>query len=594
MADIPINAAHRRVQYTSAGSAGPYSFSFAILDEGDLAVYDASSLKTLTTHYTVSLNTNGTGSITFTGGNEPTSGNIVTIESNQAIERTADYTTGGDFTAASINSELDRITIVQQQLETIMRKAIRLDDFANRDVSSSGAGPLILTYNDTEANQASKPVVFNSSGDGLEAGTSLAFPSSLTGEALKFLRVNSGATDYEFRTAAQTLLQLIATESAGILAHTDGSGAVEARTITGTANEIDVTNGDGVSGNPVLDIADTLDMTGKTLNVAAPTTANNATTKTYVDGLLAGLAKRGTVHVASTANVTIASELENGDTLDGITLVTGDLVLLKDQSNSAENGIYVVAASGAASRDDLYDTYDEHPGALIHVEEGTTNADTLYHCTSNQGGTLGVTAITWANIVPGSGGTVTNVAAGLGMNFSAITTTGTVAAHAASTTQTGVAEIATAAEINTGTDTGRTISPDTLAGSNYGTAVATMLVFDDATDCATGDGAGDIWFRVPSILNGFDLVDVAASCQTAGTTGTMDVQIHNVTQAADMLTTKITIDSAETDSSTAATAAVIDTANDDVATGDQIRIDVDAVHTTAAKGLLVEMQFRLP
>jgi hypothetical protein len=166
--------------------------------------------------------------------------------------------------------------------------------------------------------------------------------------------------------------------------------------------------------------------------------------------------------------------------------------------------------------------------------------------------------------------------------------------QAASTSQSGISELAIASEVNTGTDATRTITPDALAGSNYGTAVVQILVFDDATDCATGDGAGDVFFRVPSTANGFDLVGVAAQCQTAGTTGTMDVQIHNVTQAADMLTTKLTIDSAETDSSTAATAAVIDTANDDVATGDQIRIDVDAVHTTAAKGLLVELQFRLP
>ncbi len=73
-----------------------------------------------------------------------------------------------------------------------------------------------------------------------------------------------------------------------------------------------------------------------------------------------------------------------------------------------------------------------------------------------------------------------------------------------------------------------------------------------------------------------------------------DIQIANVTQAADMLTTKCTVDSTETDSSTAAAAPVIDSANDDVATADQIRIDVDAVSTTAAKGLYVELTFQNP
>jgi hypothetical protein len=126
------------------------------------------------------------------------------------------------------------------------------------------------------------------------------------------------------------------------------------------------------------------------------------------------------------------------------------------------------------------------------------------------------------------------------------------------------------------------------------TWVVQILVFDDSLNVAVSDGAGDVFFRVPSTMNGMDLIAVAATVQTAGTTGTTDVQIHNVTQAADMLSTKITIDSAETDSSTAATPAVIDAANDDVATGDVLRIDVDAVSTTAPKGLLVELQFRLP
>lgn len=166
--------------------------------------------------------------------------------------------------------------------------------------------------------------------------------------------------------------------------------------------------------------------------------------------------------------------------------------------------------------------------------------------------------------------------------------------QSASTSATGVVELATVAETDTGTDTARAVTPDGLAGSNYGETVVQILVFDDETDCATGDGAGDVFFRIPSKLNGFDLVEVAAQCQTAGTTGTMDIQIHNVTDTADMLSTKLTIDTGETDTSTAATAAVIDTANDDVATGDSLRIDVDAVHTTAAKGLLVEMTFRLP
>lgn len=119
--------------------------------------------------------------------------------------------------------------------------------------------------------------------------------------------------------------------------------------------------------------------------------------------------------------------------------------------------------------------------------------------------------------------------------------------------------------------------------------VVTILVTDpNGSAITTGDGKA--YYRVPSTIGGKNLVAVAAALTTVSSSGIPTVQIANVTQAADMLTTKLTIDASETDSSTAATAAVIDTGNDDVATGDMLRIDVD-VAGTGAKGLIVEMQF---
>ncbi len=140
--------------------------------------------------------------------------------------------------------------------------------------------------------------------------------------------------------------------------------------------------------------------------------------------------------------------------------------------------------------------------------------------------------------------------------------------------------------------TGKLIKDSGLPTSVAGTKAVQTVAFDFTTDTATGDGAA--YFVVPPSMNGMDLVTVGATVITAGTTGTTNIQIANVTQSADMLSTVITIDSAETDSSTAATPAVIDTGNDDVASFDVIRIDVDAVSTTAAKGLIVRLEFRLP
>lgn len=119
-----------------------------------------------------------------------------------------------------------------------------------------------------------------------------------------------------------------------------------------------------------------------------------------------------------------------------------------------------------------------------------------------------------------------------------------------------------------------------------------LPVFAPASDISTGNGKA--FFRIPAELNGMNLTGVSACVYTAGTTGTTDIQVRNHTDTADMLSTVMTIDSTETDTSTAATPAVIDTGNDDVVTGDQIAIDIDAVSTTEPQGLVVQLRFELP
>lgn len=106
---------------------------------------------------------------------------------------------------------------------------------------------------------------------------------------------------------------------------------------------------------------------------------------------------------------------------------------------------------------------------------------------------------------------------------------------------------------------------------------------------AAGDDAAR--FRIPASLNGWVISSVAASRKSG--TGVPTIQIRNVTDGVDVLSTRITIDSGETDSSTAAAAAVINTANDDVATADQFAIDID-VAGTATLYLWVEIGFTRP
>lgn len=106
----------------------------------------------------------------------------------------------------------------------------------------------------------------------------------------------------------------------------------------------------------------------------------------------------------------------------------------------------------------------------------------------------------------------------------------------------------------------------------------------------TGDGKALI--RIPEEMNGLRLTAVGASCSTAGSAGTTSVQLRRVRAGVgvDMLSTPVTIDANETDSSTAATAAVIDAANDDVQTGDQIFFDLDSV-SAGARGLYISFTF---
>lgn len=152
-------------------------------------------------------------------------------------------------------------------------------------------------------------------------------------------------------------------------------------------------------------------MTGAITLAADAVNPLEPASKQQLDAAILNAGKRGRCRAATTANITISTALNNGDTLDGVTLATGDLVLVKDQSAGEQNGIYVVGVTPARSPE--FDTWAEYPGSLISVEEGTANADTLWICTSNDGGTLGTTAIVFSRIridiaipvAPAQGGT---------------------------------------------------------------------------------------------------------------------------------------------------------------------------------------------
>lgn len=161
---------------------------------------------------------------------------------------------------------------------------------------------------------------------------------------------------------------------------------------------------------------------------------------------------------------------------------------------------------------------------------------------------------------------------------------------AASDTTAGKVELATAAETTTGTDTARAITPDGLAASNYGKRVIVVQIVESDTAVTTGNGT--VGIPITAELNGYDVVDVQANVYTKGITGTTDVQVRRQRGATDVdvLSTKVTIGDEYY-----ASDGVINTSNDDLATGDMLFVDVDAVHSgTAPNGLSVAIVTQLP
>jgi hypothetical protein len=138
---------------------------------------------------------------------------------------------------------------------------------------------------------------------------------------------------------------------------------------------------------------------GGNAKVATPTDSAHIATKGYVDAARQGLDVKQSVRVATTAAVNLATDLQTGDVIDGVTLAAGDRVLVKNQVSGSENGIYVAVASGTALRSSdangTIDTGELKPGTFAFVEEGTVNSDKGFVVSTNGTITIGSTAIAW-------------------------------------------------------------------------------------------------------------------------------------------------------------------------------------------------------
>ena len=137
-------------------------------------------------------------------------------------------------------------------------------------------------------------------------------------------------------------------------------------------------------------------MTGTLVLSGAPTQANHAATKAYADSIAEGLHIHPSCVAATATNISISTDLEPGDVVDGVTLVEGDRVLVKAQTNAAQNGIYVVQASGTALRAaDFNEPQEVDGGDFVFVTGGTLYDNTGWVQTTTNVVTVGTDPITF-------------------------------------------------------------------------------------------------------------------------------------------------------------------------------------------------------
>ena len=209
-------------------------------------------------------------------------------------------------------------------------------------------------------------------------------------------------TQLDAREASNASLTAI-----GALATTDGNFIVGSGStwVAETGSTARVSLG---LGTIATQSASSVAISGGTITgLGAPSNSSDAATKNYVDNLVTGLKTRIITRAATTANIDLSADLQNGDTLDGITLATGNKVLVKDQTDATQNGIYDVVASGTATRNTDYDTVAELAGQLVIVQEGSSNADKIFLCTTDNSGSIGSVNIVFTIVQPSNVGDVT-------------------------------------------------------------------------------------------------------------------------------------------------------------------------------------------
>lgn len=251
---------------------------------------------------------------------------------------------------------------------------------------------------------------------GLTAGT-VTTNANLTGDVTSVGNATTLATVASAgSTGSSTAIPVVTINAKGLTTSITTAAVIAP---AGTLSGATLASGVTASSLTSLGTIASLVVTAGTISTT-PSAATDIANKSYVDTIAQGLDTKASVVAGTTVNITLSGT----QTIDGVVLVAADRVLVKNQTLSQDNGLYL-CASGAWTRTTDMNTWAQVPGAYVFVETGTTLADTGWVCTSNAGGTLGTTAITWAQF-SGAGSGVSSITFGTTGLTPATTTTGAV------------------------------------------------------------------------------------------------------------------------------------------------------------------------